>query len=192
MSKNGKSYSKFHLTEGLIFNIYYMEYIIKEDNLFISLKEGDIKYNHKYNNNLDLLLRIGDYQQHIWNNIGLLYSSWVWDELNKLFNHIDKCLDSNLYFIIDDTKTKVKIGRSRNVDKRFKQLKSTTPFDIELLKVIDNGGMYESYLHKEFIDNNLSFSNPFDGFTEWFYIDDKLNRFIYNIDLKKLQKKYGK
>jgi hypothetical protein len=169
-----------------------MKYIIEENNLFISIKEGDIEYNHKYNNNLDLLLRIGEYQQHIWNNIGLLYSSWVWDELNKLFNHIDKCINKNLYFIIDDTKTKVKIGRSKDIDKRFKQLKSATPFDIEILKTIDNGGMYESYLHKEFDDNNLTFSKPFDGFTEWFYIDDKLNKFIYNIDLKKLEKKYGK
>ena len=169
-----------------------MEYRIKDDKLFISLKDDNVEYYHTYDNNIDLLLRIGEYQQYIWHNIGIKYSSWVWENLNKLFNHIDKSINNNLYFIIDDTKTKVKIGRSKNVDNRFKKLKSSTPFDIELLKTIDNGGMYESYLHKEFEDNNLVFREPFDGFTEWFYIDDKLNKFIYNIDLKKLQNKYGK
>ena len=178
-----------------------MEYQIIEEDLFISIKDIDdvksVEYYHKYSNIYDLLFKIYDFMKHVRNN-EQYDNTWVYNSLYRLFYYIEdtelwmqEAGNSDLYFIIDDTKTKVKIGRSKNVDNRFKQLKSTTPFDIELLKVIDNGGMFEKKIHKSFEHCNLKFNKPFDGYTEWFYIDNKLNSFISSIDNKKLIKKYG-
>jgi hypothetical protein len=168
-----------------------MEYQIIEKDLFISIKEDVIEYYHNYKSQTDLLLKIGEYQTYIFNNYDI-NKKYLYHRLALLFNHIDENETSgDLYFMIDDTMTKVKIGRSYNVDKRFIQLKRNTPFNISLLKVIECGGMFEKKIHKSFEHCNLRFDKPFDGSTEWFFIDDKLNKFISSIDNKKLIKKYG-
>ena len=167
-----------------------MEYQIKEEDLFISIKEDVIEYYHKYKDITNLLLKIGEYQTYIFNNYDI-NKKYLYHRLALLFNHIDANETSgDLYFMIDDTMTKVKIGRSHYVDKRFNQLKRNTPFNISLLKVIEDGAIYENKIHKSFEHCNLRFYEPFDGSTEWFYIDDKLNKFISTMDIKKLQKKY--
>ena len=170
-----------------------MEYQYKTENLFISMKSGSIEYNSKYKEVDDLLLEIADLMIYVRTKYNDINNKWLYKMLRELYIYIDEN-DNNdiLYFIIDYDRVKVKIGRTKNIESRLRKLKSTTPFNIDLLKIIENGGKYESRLHKEFDDNNLTFSNKFDGFTEWFYIDDRLNRFISNIDLKKLEKKYGK
>lgn len=167
-----------------------MEYQIKEEELFISIKEDAIEYYHKYEDITDLLLKIGEYQTYIINNYDI-NRMYLHHRLALLYNHIDTNEASgDLYFMIDDTMTKVKIGRSYNVDKRFIQLKRQTPFNISLLKVIEGGAIYENKIHKSFEHCNLIFDEKFDGSSEWFYIDDKLNKFISTMDIKKLQKKY--
>jgi len=155
----------------------------------LEIQDG-IKLKHNYKNHHDLI-----------EDIEKKYISLEWDFNDyKNFNIKKSLLEvmehfltstQHLYFITSTDMEYVKIGISNNVDKRLKQLKKSTPFDIELYKSVDYGGVYEHSLHTTYKSNNTTFDTAFDGSTEWFILDDKLKRYIDSVDIKKLKKKYG-
>jgi hypothetical protein len=84
---------------------------------------------------------------------------------------------SDLYFMESDFG--IKIGVSKNVNVRLKQLQSYAP-SCEILKVVKNAGCFEKTLHKYFKSQNIR-NNPTYG-VEWFYKNDDLLEFIESIN----------
>lgn len=95
----------------------------------------------------------------------------------------DLCVDfvsdvvADLYFIESDFG--IKIGISKNVNTRLKQLKMYAPSST-ILKVIKNGASFEHTLHKHFKKQNIR-NNPTYGI-EWFYKNDDLYNFIESVN----------
>ncbi len=103
-------------------------------------------------------------------------------------------LKSGVYFIYAANQNKVKIGRSKNIEKRFRELRTGFMDDgILLLGILSNEEVeLESILHKRFAHLRAN--------GEWFYLTKELDDFILNChfeygnitkynDLKKNQKK---
>jgi hypothetical protein len=84
---------------------------------------------------------------------------------------------SDLYFMESDFG--IKIGVSKNVPLRLKQLQSYAP-SCTILKVIKNAGCFEKTLHKYFRKQNIT-NNPTYG-VEWFYKNDDLIEFISSVN----------
>jgi hypothetical protein len=80
---------------------------------------------------------------------------------------------SHLYFMESDFG--IKIGVSKNVNNRLKQIKTYAP-TTKILKVIKFAGNYEKLLHKKYKKQNIK-NNPLYGI-EWFYKNDDLYSFI--------------
>lgn len=77
-------------------------------------------------------------------------------------------IQAGLYCLKAKEQDYVKIGISNNVEKRIKILKSATPFEFDVLHIIENSGAtiakLEKMFHNEF--ESAGFSG-FDGATEW-------------------------
>jgi len=82
----------------------------------------------------------------------------------------------HLYFIESDFG--IKIGVSKDVNKRLEQIKNYAPSSI-ILKQIDFAANFETKLHKKFKRQNIK-NNPIYGI-EWFYKTDDLICFIDDI-----------
>lgn len=80
---------------------------------------------------------------------------------------------SDLYFF--ESGFGIKIGVSKDVNKRLKKIKQYAP-DAKVLKVIKNGGKFEKLLHKKFIKLNIK-GNTTIGI-EWFFKNEDLISFI--------------
>ena len=78
----------------------------------------------------------------------------------------------HLYFIESDFG--IKIGVSKDVNKRLQQIKNYAPSSI-ILKQIDFAANFETKLHKKFKRQNIK-NNPIYGI-EWFYKTDDLKCF---------------
>ena len=83
----------------------------------------------------------------------------------------------HLYFIESDFG--IKIGISRNLNERLRQIKNYAPSS-RILKVVPYGGNFERKLHIKFKKQNIK-NNPLYGI-EWFYKNDDLIAFIEDID----------
>ena len=83
----------------------------------------------------------------------------------------------HLYFIESDFG--IKIGVSKDVNKRLEQIKNYAPSSI-ILKQIDFAANFETKLHKKFKRQNIK-NNPIYGI-EWFYKTDDLKCFIDDIN----------
>jgi hypothetical protein len=81
----------------------------------------------------------------------------------------------HLYFIESDFG--IKIGISKNVNRRLLEIQNYAPSSI-IIKTIKYGGKYEILLHKKFKKQNIK-NNPLYG-REWFYKNDDLYAFIDN------------
>jgi len=83
----------------------------------------------------------------------------------------------HVYFLSNIDKTIVKIGYSKNVFKRKKQIENTVNFKTELVGLIRNGGKdTEKYYHK--LLNEFRIGN-----TEWFKIDRRVYEIIKEVRL---------
>jgi hypothetical protein len=83
----------------------------------------------------------------------------------------------HLYFIESDFG--IKIGVSKDVNKRLEQIKNYAPSSV-ILKQIDFAANFETKLHKKFKRQNIK-NNPIYGI-EWFYKTDDLICFIDDIN----------
>ena len=75
-----------------------------------------------------------------------------------------------IYFIGNTTESKVKIGYSKHPDKRLKEIQTTAPFKVSILKVIPGNFIEEKKWHRHFAwckTNN-----------EWYTLTEELKEFI--------------
>jgi len=83
----------------------------------------------------------------------------------------------HVYFLANKDKTIVKIGYSKNIIKRKKQIENTVSFETELIGLIRNGGKdTEKYYHKLLNESRI-------GKTEWFKMDRKVYETIKKVRL---------
>ena len=78
-----------------------------------------------------------------------------------------------VYILVSDDRTMMKIGITNNDERRFKELRTRTPFGfhVSMTKVFDKGHdavACESHIHSLYDNVNLS---GFDGATEWFELN---------------------
>lgn len=88
--------------------------------------------------------------------------------------------DAYVYLLLDtDTSSAVKVGITNNVEKRIKQLKKSTPFEFNVLDIIQVEGEWafsvEKFYHAHLVNLGLK---GFDGATEWFEFNGDVIRSI--------------
>lgn len=91
------------------------------------------------------------------------------EEFNSHKEQINKQKEKvkdDLYLILDTSNQKLKIGRSKNVQKRLKQLQTSNSGNLKLLFVIKQKGCMEEIIHKKF--NHLRITR------EWFDNDGSI------------------
>jgi len=71
----------------------------------------------------------------------------------------------HLYIIQSSNNGCFKIGRSKHPMKRLKQLQTGSPYKLEILLIIENGGKHEKSLHSLFPKKEISCKG------EWFDFD---------------------
>lgn len=138
----------------------------------------------KFDVNTDSLDEIKNYNILLNNKINKIIESDVIDHTKlyivgmleyqlrqAIYNTENK--DKHLYFLLNSNGL-IKIGISKNVDNRVKQLQNILKDNISVIKVIDNKGYLENKLHIKFSNDNIYYK----GQTEWFYPSYELNRFI--------------
>lgn len=80
-----------------------------------------------------------------------------------------------VYFIHDKNARAVKIGTTNNLQRRLKEMQTSSPTKLNVLKVIDSAGRAEEIeLHERFKDYRIM--------GEWFNLDGKLLRYLNIID----------
>lgn len=75
--------------------------------------------------------------------------------------------DCWIYFVLAKQAHKIKIGRSKNVAKRVDNLRTSCPFDIELIAKFEADAQMELDLHKHFKAHRTN--------GEWFKVCDEIN-----------------
>lgn len=75
---------------------------------------------------------------------------------------------SQIYFI--EVEGFVKIGVSKNVIKRFRQISGASPFEPKLLGVMDGGHAKEAELHERFSRDRIR--------NEWFRLGGEIREFV--------------
>ena len=104
---------------------------------------------------------------------------WV-SEVNNLVNAgsgcpkcapygFDPAKPGTLYLLRSECGTMIKIGISNNHEQRHSQLKRATPFDWHCIELLHGDGEAIADMEKELhsITEPATFSQPFDGYTEW-------------------------
>lgn len=86
-----------------------------------------------------------------------------WIKLKKTPN---KSVEDDLYLILDASSKKLKIGRSKNVNKRLRQLQTSNSGRLSLLFTIKGKGSCEEYVHKKFSHLNTN--------GEWYEYDNSI------------------
>ncbi|EAV6743019.1 hypothetical protein FA821_13285 [Salmonella enterica] len=91
-----------------------------------------------------------------------------------------------LYFLISEDGSLIKIGITNFYDQRIKSLEKATPFKFRLLHKITAHGQSiinrETDFHRRFKKSQAKFDQKFDGYTEWFYMDDEIKRLLAEIE----------
>lgn len=93
-------------------------------------------------------------------------------ECEKRFNQ-KEITPVHLYLILNESENTLKIGRSKNPEKRIKQLQCATGDKLILLKVANSMGKNEMDTHKKF--NHLRLN------AEWFKNDDSIIEYFEKI-----------
>ena len=106
----------------------------------------------------------------------LAYQLYDIIESDLKFNNVSASLN-HLYFIESDFG--IKIGISKNVSKRFEQIKKYAP-SIKLIKIIKFAGNFEKNIHKKFKHINIKNNNLIG--IEWFDKSVDLLEFISELD----------
>jgi hypothetical protein len=106
----------------------------------------------------------------------LAYQLYDIVESDLKFNNVSASIN-HLYFIESDFG--IKIGVSKNVPKRFEQIKNYAP-SIKLIKIIKFAGNFEKNIHKKFKHINIKNNNLIG--VEWFDKSVDLLEFISEID----------
>ena len=88
------------------------------------------------------------------------------NEWIKLKKTPKKIVDDDLYLILDTSSKKLKIGRSKNVSKRLRQLQTSNSGYLSLLFLIKGKGHREESVHKKFSHLNTN--------GEWFEYDNSI------------------
>lgn len=88
------------------------------------------------------------------------------NEWKKLKKTPEKSVEDDLYLILDTSSKKLKIGRSKNVQKRLKQLQTSNSGSLSLLFTLKGEGFREEYVHGMFSHLNTN--------GEWYEYDDSI------------------
>jgi hypothetical protein len=76
-----------------------------------------------------------------------------------------------IYFLLSEKTGAVKIGFTRGtIEKRLKNTSAWSPYDYDVLKIIDGTMIEERALHKMFVADKIR--------GEWFHYSDELKKFI--------------
>jgi hypothetical protein len=76
-----------------------------------------------------------------------------------------------IYFLLAERLDAVKIGYTRkSIEKRMKECKTWSPYEYDVLKIIEGTMLQEVALHKRFVKYKLR--------GEWFQYSDELKDFI--------------
>ena len=100
-------------------------------------------------------------------------------KIKVIFEKTDKVIDPEfIYFILNTDSNAVKIGRSKNVEKRKSSLQVANPVELILLKTIEINSEkvarnQEKKLHQRFAHLNI--------LGEWFKFDPELQEFIQSL-----------
>lgn len=81
----------------------------------------------------------------------------------------------------------IKIGVSKELDKRLKDLNKHSPHKVYLLKAFGNlleedAYRIEGILHELYKAQKVNFRRKFDGYTEWFYLQSDLEDVYNNVN----------
>jgi hypothetical protein len=112
-------------------------------------------------------LRMYDEQNITDDYIKELDEKAIQEEMNgwkKLKNTPKKSVEDDLYLILDTSSKKLKIGRSKNVQKRIKQLQTSNSGSLSILFTLKGEGFREEYVHRMFSHLNTN--------GEWFEYDN--------------------
>lgn len=87
---------------------------------------------------------------------------------------------ATLYLLRSDCGSMVKIGISNNHEQRHAQLRRRTPFDWNCIELLHGDGEAIADMEKELhsITEQATFSQPFDGYTEWRKWDPRLLKWV--------------
>lgn len=101
----------------------------------------------------------------------MFYFTHLWD----FYNHILSSSFTDHLYLITDGKY-IKIGKSKDVERRLGELQVTSPYELKILEVVPHRGCYEYILHQYFKKLNVR--------GEWFEYSELIIDFI-----KKAQEK---
>lgn len=103
------------------------------------------------------------------------------NETKSLIRQFNKLLGDDLYFILSPSRSLIKIGRSVQPFTRFNVIKNEIGWDdLEIIKIIPNGGLKEITLHKQFKHLNHRFKINGKNNTEWFIYNNEIKNYIDN------------
>lgn len=88
------------------------------------------------------------------------------NEWRKMKKIPKKIVEDDLYLILDTSNKKLKIGRSKNVNKRLRQLQTSNSGCLSLLFTIKGKGYCEEYVHKKFSHLHIK--------GEWYEYDNSI------------------
>lgn len=90
--------------------------------------------------------------------------------------------DGHLYILKSSCGRFIKVGISNIVEKRIRQLKLRTPFELSVVSLHYSDGLYVSRIEKQAHKRMKSAGfNGFDGATEWFYFDADAIKWIESL-----------
>lgn len=81
-----------------------------------------------------------------------------------------------IYFMYAKDANRVKIGRTLDIEERFKNIQAMSPIKLEVIKIIQLHVNYEDMLHEFFKEDRLH--------GEWFNFSDDIKAFIEMVDKK--------
>lgn len=91
---------------------------------------------------------------------------------------------SYIYFIGNKSRTSIKIGYSKNPEKRLKQLQTANAELLEILYVVEGGRVTERYYHNYF-------SDVYNKTGEWFEYDFVYKWILRDKKEKQIQRELG-
>lgn len=96
-------------------------------------------------------------------------------------NGYKKARDCFIYLLYSKKLNAYKIGISNNPFRRIEEIRKGVS-DIEPLTVmyLKNASLLEIDLHNKFKDNRVQFDHTFDGYSEFFYLNQKELRYVYD------------
>ena len=75
---------------------------------------------------------------------------------NIIIKKEDNTITTNVYIIQSIIGGPIKIGKSNNIDERFKQIQNMSPFKLRIIKVFENVlDNFEIYLHNKYAQERL-------------------------------------